>query len=69
MKEATPKETQMQRFIDNLKRQAEENPVLAIGVAAGLITAISKLIDANADMRNSRAWAREVARRSIKDRK
>jgi hypothetical protein len=59
----------MQRFIDNLKRQAEENPVLAIGVAAGLITAISKLIDANADMRNSRAWAREVARRSIKDRK
>jgi hypothetical protein len=59
----------MERFIENLKRQAEENPVLALGVAAGLITAISKLIDANADMKNSRAWAKEVARRTVKDHK
>lgn len=53
----------MNKFIDNLKTQTEENPVLALGVAAGLITAISKLIDATGNQRNSRAWAKEVARR------
>lgn len=56
-------------FINNLQRQAEANPVLALGVAAGLITAISKLIDSTANAKNSRAWAREVARRSMKDAK
>jgi hypothetical protein len=57
----------MDRFINNLKHEAEENPIFAIGVAAGLITAISKLMDASADTRNSRAWAKEVARRAAKD--
>lgn len=58
----------MDRFIDNLKRQAEENPVVALGVAAVLITAISKLIDSSGNARNSRAWEKEVARRAMKDR-
>lgn len=53
----------MNAFLTNLQRQAEENPVLALGVAAGLITSISKLIDAGANSRNSRAWNREVTRR------
>lgn len=57
----------MHRFIENLKRQAEENPVLALGVGAGLITAISKLIDSGATASNSRAWKQEVARRAMKD--
>jgi len=57
----------MSDFIDNLKRQAEENPVLALGVAAGLITAISKLVDSGATAKNSNAWKKEVARRAIKD--
>jgi len=57
----------MNEFFDNLKRQAEENPVLALGVAAGLITAISKLIDSSGNARNSRAWAQEVQRRAMKD--
>lgn len=51
-----------QRFLDNLTRQAEENPVVALGVAAALIGSVSKLI-------NSAAWRREVARRAMKDRK
>lgn len=57
----------MQDFVGNLKRQAEENPVLALAVAAGLITAVSKLMDASGNVRNSRAWDREVARRMMKD--
>lgn len=55
------------RFVDNLARQAEENPVLALGVAAGLITAITKLIGAGTDASNARAWKKEVARRAMKD--
>lgn len=55
------------RFLNNLKTQAEENPVLALGVAAGLITSISKLIDSGATAANSRAWKKEVARRALKD--
>lgn len=57
----------MDKFIDNLKTQAEENPVLALGVAAALITAVSKLIDSGATAKNSRAWQQEVARRTMKD--
>lgn len=53
----------MNEFLTNLQRQAEENPVIALGVAAGLITAISKLIDSSGNSRNSKAWAREVDRR------
>ena len=49
----------MHRFFENLKTQSEENPMLALGVAAGLITAISKLV-------NSRIWAQEVNRRAKK---
>lgn len=59
----------MDKFINNLKTQAEDNPVLAMGVAAGLITAISKLVDAGTNARNARAWKQEVARRAMKDAK
>lgn len=57
----------MDEFINNLKHQAETNPVLALGVAAGLITSISKLVDAGTNARNARAWKLEVARRAMKD--
>lgn len=53
----------MDRFLDNLKKEAEENPIVALGVAAALITALSKLIDSGATSRNSRAWIKEVDRR------
>jgi hypothetical protein len=43
-------------FVDNLKNQAEENPVLAIAVGAALLTAASKFV-------NALAWKQEVARR------
>lgn len=52
----------MNEFLENLKRQAAENPVLALGVAAGLITSISQLL-------NSTSWNLEVKRRRRKDAK
>jgi hypothetical protein len=57
----------MDKFLENLARQAEENPVVAMGVAAGLITAVSKLIDSGATLKNSNAWKKEVKRRQMKD--
>jgi hypothetical protein len=57
----------MDRFVKNLKRQAEENPVVALGVAAGLITAISQFMNASSNAKNARSWDRETARRTMKD--
>lgn len=57
----------MDRFFENLRRQAEENPVLAMGVTAGLLTATSQLVNALANAKNSRSWQKEVARRAVKD--
>ena len=56
----------MNDFLRNLQRQAEENPIVALGVGAALITAISKFVDSNSNARNSKAWAQEVQRRSAK---
>jgi len=58
----------MNDFVNNLKRQAEENPVFALGVAAGLITAIGKVINASSEAKNSKTWRQEVRRREMKDR-
>jgi hypothetical protein len=49
----------MNEFVENLKHQAEENPLVALGIAAALLTATSKLV-------NSMAWKQEVARRTRK---
>lgn len=57
----------MDKFLENLKAQAEANPVLAMGVAAGLLTAISKFMEANTNARNARSWDRETLRRAKKD--
>jgi hypothetical protein len=53
----------MNKFLENLQTQAEENPVLALGVAAGLITAISKLANTGIDMKKSKDWSKEIDRR------
>lgn len=57
----------MHPFLANLKRQAEENPMLALGVGAAVVSVLTKFIGASVDMRNSRVWAQEVARRAMKD--
>lgn len=56
----------MKKYIDNLKRQAEENPLLAAGVAIAAVTAVTKLMQANTERNNSKSWAKEVDRRRMK---
>ena len=46
-----------------LKQQVEENPLLAMGVVAALLTGASKLMNANTARANSKTWKREVRRR------
>lgn len=57
----------MNDFLENLKREAVANPILALGVAAGVITSISQLIRASTNASNAKAWKIEVARRAAKD--
>lgn len=66
---STGKESKMNIdiFFKNLMHQAEENPILAMGAAAALFTAVTKLIGVGVDARNSRSWAQEVARRAMRD--
>lgn len=52
----------MDKFLENLKHQAEENPVVALAAAGALATGLSKLV-------NSLAWKQEVKRRAKKDTK
>ena len=58
--------TIMKRYIDNFKKQAEENPLLALGVGAAALTAVTKLIQAGTERRNSKTWEKEVDRRRMK---
>lgn len=58
----------MNEFLENLKRQATENPAGALVVGVAVITAISKLIDASGSAAGSRAYARDVERRIKKTR-
>lgn len=54
----------MNEFIAKLKTQAEENPMLALGVGAAAVTAASKLIDSLAGVRSKRAYAKRMSRPS-----
>jgi len=60
------KEYPVSRFVENLKSQAEENPTLALGIAAGLITALAQLYSSRTAAKNSKVWAKEVHRREKK---
>lgn len=53
----------MNKFWNNLKAQAEANPVAVLIVAALVITATSKLLDANTQRSYAKTHAREVDRR------
>lgn len=53
----------MEKFLNNLKHQAEANPIVALGVAAALLTAMGKFVDAAGHAKGSRAYARDVDRR------
>lgn len=54
----------MQKFLDNLKAQAEANPVVALGAGAVFIQAVSKLLSTNTQRKNAKTWEKEVDRRA-----
>lgn len=53
----------MNEFLENLKRDANANPTLTLAVAAGLLTAASRFIDAAGRYKGSAAFAKDVERR------
>ena len=53
----------MNEFLENLKREASINPTLTLAVAAGLLTAAGKFIDAAGRYKGSAAYAKDVNRR------
>lgn len=46
-----------------LKQQIEENPLVAAGIAIGLLNGVAKVMDANTNRKSASTWNREVARR------
>lgn len=50
----------------NLKRQLEEQPLVAAGIGAALLAGAAKLLNANTARANSKTWKREVKRRENK---
>jgi hypothetical protein len=54
-------------FVQNLKRQMEENPVIVIVAVTGLLAAGAKLINAWGHTQGSRAYARQVDYRISKN--
>lgn len=58
----------MNEFINNLKRQAEMNPIAALAVGAALMQAASRFMDAYGRQVGSRAYARQVDARNKKSR-
>lgn len=51
------------RFVQKLKEQAEENPVVVLMATAAVITATAKLVDAVGHNAGSRAYAKQVSAR------
>lgn len=59
----------MNKFLENLKRQAEDNPLIAMGVAVASLTAVSKFINVVGESKSRRTWAKEVDRRARNSRR
>lgn len=49
-----------------LKHQIEENPLVAAGIGAALLSGGAKLINARTGAKNAKTWRKEVDRRSKK---
>jgi hypothetical protein len=58
----------MNEFLENLKSEAEANPLMALGIAVGLITATGKLIEAAGSVKSKNAYAK-IARNAVKQSK
>jgi hypothetical protein len=47
-----------------LKKQVEENPLVAMGIGAAVLSGLAKLMNANSARKNSNTWRKEVNRRT-----
>lgn len=47
----------------NLKTQVEQNPFIAAGLGAALLSGATKLLNANTARKNAKTWSKEVDRR------
>lgn len=56
------------KFVQGIKRQVEENPIVVVVAVAGVLTAGAKLIDAWGHAKGSRAYAKQVEYRISKNR-
>lgn len=56
----------MNPFLNNLKRQAEENPLATIVIGIAVLSAARGVLMSGVAARNSHVWAKEVARRTAK---
>lgn len=54
----------MEQFVNNLKRQANENPLAAIVIGIAVVTTAQRFMGGIVSMHNSHVWAKEVARRT-----
>lgn len=50
----------MNEFLENLKRDAAANPLVAMGIAAGLLTAAGKFLEAAGSIKSKRAYAKRM---------
>ena len=53
----------MNEFLESLKQQAKENPLLAIAAGSGVVTIVTKLIRTGNESVRAHAWKKEVNRR------
>lgn len=53
----------MNEFLENLKREAAENPTVTLGIVTGLLLAAGKFVEASGHAKGSRAYAKDVERR------
>jgi hypothetical protein len=59
----------MNEFLENLKKEASANPLVALGLAAALLTAAGKFIDATGSIKSKRAFAKMAQNAAKKSKK
>lgn len=58
----------MEKFLKNLKEQAEEQPMLAVTAGVGVLAVVAQVINSVSAAYGRRTWSKEVSRRSRKTR-
>jgi cytochrome b len=53
-------------FLKNLAAQAEQNPLGALAVGGAIFAGLAKVVTTSINAHNSRVWAKEVSRRTMK---